>query len=556
MTKVTIRCGGEQFSAVLEEERAPKTCAIFKKMLPIETQMIHVRWSGEGMWIPMGDTRWEGLDYENHTSYPSKGEMLIYPGGRFCRMMRVATEGRSAIWINMGKSLSIQDLVDHDTIKLYPLGDFIPPDAGYAFMELLERADATYIAGSDIVIAESAGQKKGGYGDVKFGTLKSSGRKIAAKFPFGCTFKPEDPDWVENFMRDVTIQSMVSVHPGVLPLLGVSMTKNLPLQDSICFVTPRMKRSANGEVSEEEWSLKDRYICCYGAARTLEYLQRAGIFHRDIKPENILLDDEMRPFISDFGLAKAGQDESCGMQSKAVGTPVFAAPEIFDGVEYSLEADQYSYALTVWCIFVKKSTPYENLWDKRRETKNVRPAMNEVDWKNKGLMKLVEDCWDGDPKQRPSFGQVVERLRSSECLDGYATLDDLDKYDRWLEDEYKKGCELRQSRPKSLFKEFALARTLLSSNKEEAYKLLTVIGNEYPKASMFLGELYESDGAFDKALECYRKAVARQYRPAFAKIGEFYRKGLGGLEVDTVIAALYEEKSVKGRKTASTARKV
>ena len=81
MTKVTIRCGGEQFSAVLEEERAPKTCAIFKKMLPIETQMIHVRWSGEGMWIPMGDTRWEGLDYENHTSYPSKGEMLIYPGG-------------------------------------------------------------------------------------------------------------------------------------------------------------------------------------------------------------------------------------------------------------------------------------------------------------------------------------------------------------------------------------------------------------------------------------------------------------------------------------------
>lgn len=43
--------------------------------------MIHVRWSGEGMWIPMGDTRWEGLTYENHTSYPSKGEMLIYPGG-------------------------------------------------------------------------------------------------------------------------------------------------------------------------------------------------------------------------------------------------------------------------------------------------------------------------------------------------------------------------------------------------------------------------------------------------------------------------------------------
>ena len=76
-----MTCGDYQFFARLEEEKAPRTCAIFKKMLPIEDRLIHVRWSGEGMWIPMGDTRWEGLDFENHTSYPSKGELLIYPGG-------------------------------------------------------------------------------------------------------------------------------------------------------------------------------------------------------------------------------------------------------------------------------------------------------------------------------------------------------------------------------------------------------------------------------------------------------------------------------------------
>ena len=81
MTKVMLTCGDYQFFARLEEEKAPRTCAIFKKMLPIEDRLIHVRWSGEGMWIPMGDTRWEGLDFENHASYPSKGELLIYPGG-------------------------------------------------------------------------------------------------------------------------------------------------------------------------------------------------------------------------------------------------------------------------------------------------------------------------------------------------------------------------------------------------------------------------------------------------------------------------------------------
>ncbi len=67
-------------AAVLLEEKAPKTCEVFKKMLPLKNKIIHVRWSGEGVWIPYGDTR-TGLDYENNTSHPAKGEMLFYPGG-------------------------------------------------------------------------------------------------------------------------------------------------------------------------------------------------------------------------------------------------------------------------------------------------------------------------------------------------------------------------------------------------------------------------------------------------------------------------------------------
>ncbi len=80
MSKVEIKSGEFRFIAELLEEEAPKTCAAFKKMLPLESEFIHVRWSGEGVWIPYGDTR-IGLDYENHTSHPSKGEMLLYPGG-------------------------------------------------------------------------------------------------------------------------------------------------------------------------------------------------------------------------------------------------------------------------------------------------------------------------------------------------------------------------------------------------------------------------------------------------------------------------------------------
>jgi hypothetical protein len=80
MDKLRITAGSFVFDARFETARAPKTCAIFKKLLPYEEKVIHVRWSGEGVWIPLGDLDL-GLTYENHTSYPAPGQMIVYPGG-------------------------------------------------------------------------------------------------------------------------------------------------------------------------------------------------------------------------------------------------------------------------------------------------------------------------------------------------------------------------------------------------------------------------------------------------------------------------------------------
>ncbi len=69
-----------EFEARLETEAAPKTCAKFLSLLPYRQQIIHVRWSGEGCWIPLGDLDL-GLGYENHTSHPAPGDIIVYPGG-------------------------------------------------------------------------------------------------------------------------------------------------------------------------------------------------------------------------------------------------------------------------------------------------------------------------------------------------------------------------------------------------------------------------------------------------------------------------------------------
>jgi len=80
MERIRIKAGGFDFIARFESERAPQTCARFRAMLPYRERIIHVRWSGEGCWIPLGSLDL-GLRYENHTSYPAPGEFVLYPGG-------------------------------------------------------------------------------------------------------------------------------------------------------------------------------------------------------------------------------------------------------------------------------------------------------------------------------------------------------------------------------------------------------------------------------------------------------------------------------------------
>jgi len=80
LDKIRVTAGPFVFDAKFESAAAPKTCEIFRKLLPFENQVIHVRWSGEGVWIPLGE-RDLGLTYENHTSYPAPGQIIVYPGG-------------------------------------------------------------------------------------------------------------------------------------------------------------------------------------------------------------------------------------------------------------------------------------------------------------------------------------------------------------------------------------------------------------------------------------------------------------------------------------------
>jgi len=78
---VKIIIADEVFDAVYEIEKSPATCAAFEKVMPFESQVVHVRWSGEGVWIPLGDMDFD-IGYEDATAYPAPGQILLYPKGK------------------------------------------------------------------------------------------------------------------------------------------------------------------------------------------------------------------------------------------------------------------------------------------------------------------------------------------------------------------------------------------------------------------------------------------------------------------------------------------
>jgi len=79
MGDLKISVGDLHFSARWDPA-APRTIEAIRALLPLSSQVIHCRWTGEAVWIPFGDFR-PGIDYENHTSHPAPGHLAIYPGG-------------------------------------------------------------------------------------------------------------------------------------------------------------------------------------------------------------------------------------------------------------------------------------------------------------------------------------------------------------------------------------------------------------------------------------------------------------------------------------------
>jgi hypothetical protein len=82
MGELEFDIDGEVFMAELLDGEAPRSVEAVRDFLPLESQLMHVRFSGIATWINIDETDLPEIPQENHTVYPSYGDVLLYPGYR------------------------------------------------------------------------------------------------------------------------------------------------------------------------------------------------------------------------------------------------------------------------------------------------------------------------------------------------------------------------------------------------------------------------------------------------------------------------------------------
>merc|ERR1712100_351299 len=135
--------------------------------------------------------------------------------------------------------------------------------------------------------------------------------------------------------------------------------------------------------------------------------------HRDLKPSNLLVDDNYRIKICDFGFCQVKDPQLKRLQSKgAVGTLMYMAPELLRNEDFSEKIDVYSFGLILWEIITRdKLFPDIGEKDAVKLKEMVLSGQRPIIPDEYGFIKnLIESCWADSPDARPSFDQISYHL--------------------------------------------------------------------------------------------------------------------------------------------------
>jgi serine/threonine protein kinase len=238
---------------------------------------------------------------------------------------------------------------------------------------------------------------EGGMGKV-YCAVGADGKRIALKLVKEDYAR--DETFRRRFSREARIAQTVE-HPNVVPVVATGEDHGMPFMaqtfiDGLALDT-KIKRDGPLDVATAIG------VCCDVAAG-LEALWAAGMVHRDVKPANILLDEQGKGYITDFGLAKDSQGSLLTLPGQALGSMDYMAPEQIRGEPVSAASDIYALGCVMYeCLC--GSTPFAEahgmriLWAHLQtdppDPRRLRPDLSEA------LARELLVALEKEPEKRP-----------------------------------------------------------------------------------------------------------------------------------------------------------
>ncbi|CAG9464920.1 unnamed protein product [Pedinophyceae sp. YPF-701] len=277
-----------------------------------------------------------------------------------------------------------------------------------------EAGGSGALSGADLEIDLSEvelGERIGVGASAEVNVGRWNGTLVAVKQLMGSL---ADPSLAPKFRREVEILMRLR-HPNLVLFMGYCTKPRMAI------VTEYMRRGTlHAQIERtrgQPLHPRLQLAVAFAVAKAMAYLHTrpSPVLHLDLKSPNILVDERWRVKVADFGLSKVmGPHGGIGSIGSGVGTPQWTAPEILSWGDFDGKADVYSYGVVLWELLTGK-IPWEGY--------NAMQLIAAVGVEGRTLelpdgphadaflAQLCRDCLKVDPKDRPSFQCIVERLQ-------------------------------------------------------------------------------------------------------------------------------------------------